>query len=110
VIGGFGSTLAYMPMMAEATAAVPEDQQGVASAILFTIQQIGMPLGATLALSVLSAGGANGFSDGFLATAAVVAVGLILVLVLLRRSPADTGVVEHPTAPALDIQGVPGAL
>jgi DHA2 family methylenomycin A resistance protein-like MFS transporter len=110
VIGGFGSTLAYMPMMAEATAAVPEDQQGVASAILFTIQQIGMPLGATLALSVLSAGGANGFGDGFLATAAVVALGLILVLVLLRRAAGDTGVAEHPAAPALDIQGVPGAL
>jgi DHA2 family methylenomycin A resistance protein-like MFS transporter len=110
VVGGFGSTLSYMPMMAEATADVPEDQQGVASAILFTIQQIGMPLGATLALSVLTAGGANGFSEGFLATAAVVTLGLVLVLVLLRRSPADTGVVEHPAAPALDIQGVPGAL
>jgi DHA2 family methylenomycin A resistance protein-like MFS transporter len=110
VIGGFGSTLAYMPMMAEATGDVPEDQQGVASAILFTIQQIGMPLGATLALSVLGAGGANGFGEGFLAIAAVVALGLVLVLVLLRRSPTDKGVIEHPAAPALDIQGVPGAL
>ena len=108
VIGGFGSTLAYMPMMAEATAEVPEDQQGVASAILFTIQQIGMPLGATLALSVLTAGGTSGFSEGFLAVAAVVVLGLVLVLALLRRAPGDTGVVEHPTAPALDIQGVPG--
>ena len=110
VIGGFGATLAYMPMMAEATAAVPEDQQGVASAILFTIQQIGMPLGATLALSALTAGGENGFGYGFLSAAAVVVLGLVLVLVLLRRSPGDTGVVEHPNAPALDIQGVPGAL
>jgi predicted MFS family arabinose efflux permease len=108
VIGGFGSTLAYMPMMAEATADVPEDQQGVASAILFTIQQIGMPLGATLALSVLTAGGANGFGQGFLAMAAVVVLGLVLVLALLRRAPGDSGVIEHQAAPALDIQGVPG--
>ena len=110
VIGGFGATLAFMPMMAEATADVPEDQQGVASAILFTIQQIGMPLGAAVALSVLTAGGAKGFGQGFLAMAAIVALGLVLALALLRRSPGDTGVVEHPKAPALDIQGVPGAL
>lgn len=87
-IGAFGSTLAYMPMMAEATADVPEDQQGVASAILFTIQQIGMPLGATLSLSVLSAGGARGFANAFLVTAGVVLAGMGLLLVLLRQAPA----------------------
>jgi MFS family permease len=108
VIGGFGATLAFMPMMAEATADVPEDQQGVASAILFTIQQIGMPLGATLALSVLTIAGPDGFGQGFLAMSSIIALGLVLVLVLLRGSPRDIGVVEHANAPALDIPAVPG--
>ena len=105
MIAAFGSTTSYMPMMAEATADVPEGQQGVASAILFTIQQIGLPLGATLSLSVLTAGGANGFADGFLATAGVVVVGLVLLLVLIRRTPAISAV---RSAPALDRPQIAG--
>lgn len=85
----FGSTLAYMAMMAEATADVPEDQQGVGSAVLFTIQQIGTPLGSTLALSILSAGAGGNYSTAFLAAAAVIAVGLFLALVALRRTPTQ---------------------
>jgi MFS family permease len=103
-IGGFGSVLAYMPMMAEATADVPEDQQGVASAILFTIQQIGMPLGATLGLSVLTLGGANGFADGFLAMASLIALGLALTLILLRRGAASARL----TPASLDIRPAAG--
>jgi predicted MFS family arabinose efflux permease len=89
MILAFGSTLSFMAMMAEATADVPEDQQGVASAVLFTIQQIGTPLGATLALSILTGGGGD-FRAAFLAMAAVVGAGLILSLVALRRTPATT--------------------
>jgi MFS family permease len=105
VIGAFGSTLSYMAMMAEATADVPEDQQGVASAILFTIQQIGTPLGSTLALSVLTAGGGAAFGAPFLATAAVVGLGLVLSLILLRRTPAMAAPLS---ATALEIQQVAG--
>lgn len=94
VVCAFGSTISFMALMAEATADVPAPQQGVASAVLFTAQQIGVPLGATIALSVLSAAGAGraaigltAFRDGYLAVGALVALGLIVSLVALRAAP-----------------------
>jgi DHA2 family methylenomycin A resistance protein-like MFS transporter len=94
VVCGFGSTTSFMALMAEATADVPATQQGAASAILFTAQQIGVPLGATVALSVLGAAGAassglgmHPFRDGYLAVAAIIGLGLAISLLALRRTP-----------------------
>jgi MFS family permease len=91
VVIGFGGTMAFMALMADATADIPTDQQGAASAVLFTAQQIGVPLGATVALSVLGLAGASGlaaFKDAYLVLAALVLTGLGLALTLMRPVPA----------------------
>lgn len=103
VIAAFGSTLSFMALMAEATADVPAEQQGVASAVLFTVQQIGVPLGAALALSVLGVAGRSGFGAGYIAIGAVVAAGMAIGLLGLRATPKEPPV-RDPSA------GVRGAV
>lgn len=93
VITAFGATTAFMALMADATSDIPHAQQGAASAVLFTAQQIGIPLGATIALSVLgvaSRGGLLAFKDAYLVLAALVIGALIIALASLRplRAPA----------------------
>ena len=92
VVVALGGTTAFMALMADATSDIPPAQQGAASAVLFTAQQIGVPLGATVALSVLGlAGPALGllaFKDAYLVLAAVIAGALVLALLTLRASPA----------------------
>ncbi len=88
VISAFGSLTSFMAVMADATADVPHGQQGAASAILFTTHQIGVPLGATVALSVLGAGGAAPFRDGFLAISGLVVLALVLSALTLRPARA----------------------
>lgn len=89
VMCAFGSTVAFMALMAEATADVPAEQQGVASAVIFTGQGICLPLGLTLAMSQL--GGAGGFSSAYGALAIVLAFGCLLSLLTLRAAakPGD---------------------
>lgn len=91
VVTAFGATTAFMALMADATSDIPEAQQGAASAVLFTAQQIGIPLGATVALSVLgvtAAGGLAAFRDAYFVMAAVIFVALAIGLATLRRAPA----------------------
>jgi MFS family permease len=100
LITAFGATTAFMAMMAEATADIPHHQQGAASAVLFTAQQIGIPLGATLALSVLGlarGGGLAAFRDGYLILAAVVFAALTIGLFTLRRAPPAPGAALSPS-------------
>jgi DHA2 family methylenomycin A resistance protein-like MFS transporter len=90
VIIGLGATTAFMAVMAEATSDIPADQQGAASAVLFTAQQIGVPLGASVALSVLGLAGSAGlagFRDAYSALAAVVIIALLLAVLTLRAPP-----------------------
>jgi len=61
---------------------------------LFAAQQIGVPLGATLALSVLGAAGAVSsglgtalFRDGYLTVTVLIALRLVFSFVTLRPSP-----------------------
>jgi hypothetical protein len=73
------------------TAAVHAPQQGVATGVLITCQQIGLALGVSLALTVFTASSADGgpaitaFRHAFLAPAAMAAAGLICMLVFTRR-------------------------
>jgi DHA2 family methylenomycin A resistance protein-like MFS transporter len=90
VVVGLGGTTAFMALMADATADIPAPQQGAASAVLFTSQQIGVPLGASLALSVVGlagSGGLDGFKDGYIVLAALVASALAMALLALRPAP-----------------------
>ena len=90
MVCALGSTTSFMGLMGEATGDVPAEQQGVASAVLFTAQQIGVPLGAALVLAVLAHGGEglDPFRAGYLAAAGVVALGMLAALVLLRPTRA----------------------
>ncbi|MEO8811903.1 MAG: MFS transporter [Caulobacteraceae bacterium] len=104
VICAFGSLLSFVALMGEATADVPADQQGVASAILFTVQQIGVPLGAAVALSVLASGGRGEggislrlFGIAYAATAGLVGVGFLVALAGLRPAMAPLAApAPHP--------------
>jgi MFS family permease len=100
VMIGLGATTAFMALMADATSDIPTAQQGAASAVLFTAQQIGVPLGATVALSVLGLAGGAGlaaFKDAYLVLAAVVVVGFVLALLTLRPAPAAPAIaLAHP--------------
>ncbi len=98
MVTGFGGTLAFMALMADATADIPTEQQGAASAVLFTTHQIGIPLGATIALSVLGfsvGAGLGAFQFAYFAAAGLVVAGWLIALVTLRPTP--------PIEPALMI-------
>jgi EmrB/QacA subfamily drug resistance transporter len=91
VIVGFGGTTAFMALMADATTDIPALQQGAASAVLFTSQQIGVPLGASVALSVLGLAGGAGlgaFKDAYFVLAAMIASALAMALLTLRPAPS----------------------
>ena len=89
---GLGATMAFMALMADATSDIPVVNQGAASAVLITSQQIGVPLGASIALSVLGlagpAAGLSAFKEAYLVLTALVVIGLALALLTLRPSPA----------------------
>jgi EmrB/QacA subfamily drug resistance transporter len=98
VVLGLGATTAFMALMADATADIPPPQQGAASAVLITSQQIGVPLGASIALSVLglaSGGGLDAFKDAYFVLAALVGAALVMAVFTLRPAPA-TPVLVHP--------------
>jgi hypothetical protein len=101
VVTALGSTTSFMALMAEASADIPFEQQGAASAVLFTAQQIGVPLGASISLSVLGLAGGSGlaaFKDGYLVLAAMIGVALALALTVLKPTPVAPapGLVPSP--------------
>jgi MFS family permease len=91
VVAALGATTAFMALMADATSDIPPVQQGAASAVLITAQQIGVPLGAAIALSVLGlagpAAGLVAFRSAYLVLTALVAGGMALALLTLRPAP-----------------------
>ena len=99
VVTAFGATTAFMALMADATSDIPHTQQGAASAVLFTAQQIGIPLGATVALSVLGFAGPAGlvgFKDGYFVLAAMVLGALAVAVTTLRPSSTLSPSLSHP--------------
>jgi MFS family permease len=95
VVTALGATTSFMALMADATSDIPPAQQGAASAVLFTAQQIGVPLGAAVALSVLGLAGPTAglaaFRGGYLVLTALVAGALALALLTLRSAPVAPG-------------------
>jgi DHA2 family methylenomycin A resistance protein-like MFS transporter len=90
LIAGLGGTLSSVLLMALGTACVAAARQGVATGVLITCQQIGLALGVSVSLTVLSAssgGGAlsmTGFRHSFLATSIIAGVGLLCMLAFTR--------------------------
>jgi len=91
VVTALGATTAFIALLAEATADIPTSQQGAASAVMFTFQALGVPLGATVALSVLGLAGPlaglAAFRDAYLVMAATVFLALVVGVLALRPSP-----------------------
>lgn len=91
MVCAFGSTTSFMALMGESTGDVEPEQQGVASAVLFTTQQLGVPLGVAMVLAVLAQGGEGlaPFRAGYLAAAGTVGLGLLASVLLLRPVHAE---------------------
>ena len=94
----FASTTAFMALMGLALAAVAPEEQGAASGLLFTGQQIGLPAGVAITLAVLQAIPATAdtplaaYGRAFLVPATLVALGLAAVYLLARPPrPLDEG-------------------
>lgn len=87
IIAPIGSLTGYMALIGLATEGISPSQQGLASAVLFTCQQIGVALGGTVCLSVAAASSSTvgldvgSFQTGYLAAAALAALGLFAVIV-----------------------------
>jgi MFS family permease len=95
ILAGFGGTFSAMILLALGTASVPVASQGVVTGVLVTFQQIGLALGITVGIAVISAAAKAGdspvaaFHQGFLAAAAMTAVGLVCTLVLTQNRASD---------------------
>ena len=91
MICALGSVTSFILLMQMATSPLAPHQQGVGTALLFTAQQVGTGLGATITMILLDPGtrelAASDFRAPFLAMAA--AIGLSL-LVLFAARPART--------------------
>ncbi|MGW2030780.1 MULTISPECIES: MFS transporter [Streptomyces] len=97
--GGFGHLLAVVGYMITATSGLPDHEQGLATGLAYTGQQLGVTVGtpilATVAASgIESAGGSgpaavlHGVQGGLLTAAAALAVAAVIAVAFLR--PART--------------------
>jgi len=101
---GLGSTIVNLSLMAMSTAAVPLENQNLASAVLMTSQQIGVALGISITFAVIAgaqAGGAAGaFRLAFLSAAALGALSLAPALLMTVAMP---GANRYANAPSSDV-------
>nr|ABI22121.1 transmembrane efflux protein [Streptomyces lavendulae] len=95
-IGGVGAALSFAPSMILCTTGVPDEEQGLASGLLGTSQQIGAALflailsGVTAAVAASSGGDTpealtEGFQAGFLWSLAIPALIVLCLLALPRK-------------------------
>ena len=100
VVIGFGTTGAFMVLMADATSDIPPLQQGAATAVLMTSQAIGVPLGSAVALSVIGlagpTAGLEAFRSAYLVLAAMALVAVVTSVLTLRASGAPRPALGHP--------------
>ena len=94
VICALGSVTAFIALMGAATGALAPVEQGAGTALLFTCQNVGVALGASVSLSLLDAHradlAASDFPVAFLALAAALALALVAALFTIRRRPVAT--------------------
>jgi EmrB/QacA subfamily drug resistance transporter len=111
-----GLGFSFVPISIAALAGVPADEAGLASGLFNTSQQVGGALGIA-ALSAIATSTTNdavasgtavpnaltdGFELAFIWGAAVAAVGIVVALVLVRRSDLEQPVEEEAVEPALE--------
>lgn len=91
-ISGAGAALSLAPAMILCTTGVPDEEQGLASGLLSTSQQLGAALSLALLNAVVAAAGdgsgdqalIDGFRTGFLASL-ILPVGMVLCVLALPR-------------------------
>ena len=89
-LAGLGTAIALTLLMALGTANISRQVQGVASGVMMTIQQVGVALGLSIGITVVSSGIRAGdmviaaFHHGFLAAAAISFIGLLSTLFCTR--------------------------
>lgn len=95
VICALGSVTTFIVMMQAATAPLPPGEQGVGTALLFTAQQVGTGLGATITMVLLDPGGGDLVAQDFRAPFLVLAGGIVVALgafLIPRALPAASAV------------------
>jgi EmrB/QacA subfamily drug resistance transporter len=111
-----GLGFSFVPISIAALAGVPSDEAGLASGLFNTSQQIGGALGIA-ALSAIATSTTNdavasgtapsqaltdGFELAFIWGAVVAAIGIVVALVLVRRSDLEQPVGEEVSEPVLE--------
>ncbi|UQA91901.1 MFS transporter [Streptomyces halobius] len=105
VLLGIGFTLAFSSLNIQATAGIPDHEQGLAGGLLNTSMQVGGAIGLAVVTAALTTGGEGhtgpdallaGFTPALLTVTALSAIGLLIALsgVLGRRRSADTPAAE----------------
>ncbi|MFE5619956.1 MFS transporter [Streptomyces sp. NPDC056470] len=117
--GGFGHLLAVVGYMITATSGLPDHEQGLATGLAYTGQQLGVTVGTPILATVAaagidSAGGSgpaavlNGVQNGLLlAAGALLLAGLVAIAFLRPRqttAPASSAPVPEPGKPMADQQ------
>ncbi|MEU9125257.1 MFS transporter [Streptomyces sp. NPDC048506] len=110
---GIGFTLAFSSLNIQATAGIPDHEQGLAGGLLNTSMQVGGAIGLAVVTAALTTGGEGktgpdallaGFTPALLTVTALSAIGLLIALsgVLGRRRSADIPAAEPELALAVD--------
>jgi predicted MFS family arabinose efflux permease len=107
VLAGIGLGMSFVPMTIAATSDVPMHQAGLASGLLNTARQVGGAVGLA-AMATVAAGAASpttGYDRAFWISAAALAVGAALALLLPGRPTP-----ERDAAPAVELPAPEAAL
>jgi predicted MFS family arabinose efflux permease len=103
IASAFGATVASLAIMALSTGQVAARDQGLASAVLMTCQQIGVSLGISSVFAIVATASADGhsvttaFHHAFVASATFAALALLSIYALTRSPDKDatTAVRSH---------------
>ncbi len=108
-----GVLFGFIASMIAATSGMPDEEQGLASGLLATSQQIGQALGLAVVLNVVAGGEARGlaagldaaharvlgYRSGFLIEAGFAALAVAVALLVVRESPRGASVGSRPAVP-----------
>ena len=87
-----GPVISMVALMAMATASVPAAEQGAAAAIIMTAQQVGLPIGIAIVMTIMtSIGGMMGFRSAYLACMVLAAITAAIVLLFTTAKSAAPG-------------------
>jgi MFS family permease len=118
ILSGIGFTLAFGPLTVAATSGVGNDEQGLASGLVYTSFQLGGAVGLAVATAVIDAGTAgsgaapgssaallDGFQSGIIVSVVIAAIGVAVTLSPLFRRLLNPGRVAVATGSEGDGSG-----